>query len=455
MRRRSDDAAASDLLANILLVAVAVALCAIVATVVAANLSRVPPGPSSLSLAPVQAGDASARVAFLDGSPVPAADLNVLVGRNGNATSLLPRANWTASAATLSPGASLVVNLTPALAPGDAVRIVVSRSDQNLIVLDATTVAPRETASLPPATLAVSLSPASIPADGATPAILTARIANPAGAVSVAAVRADVSALQGGASVLPLHDDGVAPDAEGGDGNWSASLLAIPGTPQVVYPIALTAYDAAGLPLGNATTAVNVTAIALTSYIQGSFSGNFSGNVTGNFSGNLKGAVIGGSAASLGSRFAVPDSGNISMLKIRNWSYDTAHPLRMQNDAIVVRIIGQGNQQWSAYIRFSLCPNNVPCITQMETWGPLNDTIYVPRNATLPLPGLELDLLNPVGSLQMVRSSGANDPTALYPPSGVFFNPTFFVAFLGDEQNTGSISPAQNNGLYSFDVGFA
>lgn len=442
------DAAASDMVANILLVAVVLGLGAIVATLVAANLSHVPPAASSLSLAPVHAGDGTVRVLLQDGEPLDATSLRVLVARNGSAAA--PVATWSVGGAALAPGGTLTVTLSPAVAPGESVRVLLARTDANLLVLDATSVAEGSSSALPPSNLTLALSAPALPADGATPGVLVARVSNPVGAFAVASVRADLSALNGGASSLVLHDDGVAPDLEGGDGSWAAGFTVVPGTAQGVYRVNVTAYDASGAASGLGAINVTVGPISLSTYLGGSFSGNF----TGNFTGNLHGAVLGGDAASLGTRFAVVDSANMTFLRLRNWSYDTAHLSRLQNDAIVIRIIGQGNQQWSAYIKFSLCQNSVPCVTQMETWGPSNDTVYVPRNATLPLSGLDLDLLNPVGSQQFVRSTGAADPTALYPASGVFVNPTFFIAFLGDEQNTGQVSPAQNNGLYSMDVFF-
>ncbi|MEA3200898.1 MAG: hypothetical protein QOE90_2326 [Thermoplasmata archaeon] len=419
MRRLRDDAAASDLVANVLMVAIAVGLGAILAGVVAANLNHVPPTPTSVSFAPVHAGDGSLRLLLHEGDAIPVSQLRVAIGRNGSAALPVPATGWTAGGPTLAPGGALVVNLTPSVAPGESIRVLLARADQNLLVLDATSAAATGASALPATGLAPWLSVASLPPDGATSAALAVRVTNAAGAGAVSAVQADVSALAGTPASLALRDDGKGPDAEGGDGNWTGSIVVAPGVAPGVYAVNLTAYDAAGAASG-------------------------AGRV------NLTVAVDG--TLTVGKRLDVPASNTIHQLRLRNWSYDTAHLSRIQNDALVLRILGQGNQQWSVYVQLTLCTGNVPCVSQVETYGPANDTIYAPRNATLPLAGLDLDLLNPVGSLQLVRASGAADPSALYPASGVLADPTLVVAFLGDETTNGNANPGQSQGLLAAEV---
>jgi hypothetical protein len=437
-RRLRDDGAVSDFVSTILLVGLVVVLGSVIAVVVTATLTAEPPSESSFALTGAAEGSEEVAVVLRHGESVELSALRVTLARNGSAPADVPASTWlTTNATRLRPGDALGLPLAPPLAAGEDVRVRVFRTDLNALVADLGSRAGSAVAPLETPTLAARIHPTLVPADGATFARLTVNVSHPAGALAIGSVVADTSsvALATGSAprLVPLRDDGAGGDVVGADGVWSG-LFALPtGTPLGVYEVVFTVHDATGRPAG--TTNATFEAIP--------------GTASGPPSTGESGAVAG----SAGAAFSGPTSENVTQLRLRNWTWDQLYPQRVDDDYVTLRIAGSG-KTWSARIALTEV-GGTAYATQLTVWNSEHETVYTPRNGTrLALEGLDMDLLDPVGSLQWVRASGSADPLALYTNAGISERPTFVVPYFGQDVTTGNQQTSAETGIVSVGVVF-
>lgn len=398
-----DDRAVGDFVGTILMVVLVVALASVVAVMVATSLDDPAPPRASLSLAPVAPGDASLKVLLRNGEPIPLDALRVTLERNGGVHDDVPPAAWGLTGATWRPGERLLVPLTPAAGQDETLRVRVYRTDANALLAEMTSRAGGASLSPSTVTLAGSLTPAAIPADGVSTSLVTVRITHPEGALAVARVVVDLRevsrATGGGPLLVELNDGARDGDAVGADGTWSAALRLPRGTPPGAYALQANAIDAWGR---TATTLLVITVPEQPGLL-------------------YPGALL-----------DVPTSANGTTMRLRNWTWDTLHPARLDDDGILLRVVSEG-KAWNALLLLE-DQNGVATLRQVRVWNGENETVYNPRLARTPLAGLDLDLLDPVGSLQLVHASGSPHPTALYPASGLEGKPQLVVSAFGDDK---------------------
>lgn len=459
-RRLGRDSAVSEFVATILLVGLVVAVGSILAVVVTANLSAPTVPSASLALAGVSPGDATVAVVLRNGEPLPLDRMELRLSRNGSAEVDVPRGSWgTVDPGILRAGERLIFAVSPPVAPGESIRVRLLRPDLNaqLGVLESRAAGSEVTLGSP--TLIALFAPNATVADGATAALLTVRVTHPAGGLSIARVIADLSnatnASGSAASALPLGDAGVGGDAVGGDAVWSGLVTLSSRTPVGNYTIHVNATDLSGRVVGSASAPLRVLANGTgggggSGGTGGGSGGDGSGgNVTG---GRCIGCIVQGGVSSYeGTRLTVPNAANVTAFQLTNWTWDKLHPERLVEDAMAMRVVN-GSAAWSAYFTFGY-DGGVAGIKTMVVWTGQNETTYLPRNGTiLPLQGLTLEMNDPVATLQMVRQSGSAHPTALYRESGLRDNTTFIVAYMRDEDVTGTRPEALDIGIFSVDV---
>lgn len=417
---RDRDDAVSDQVGTLLLVLAVVVAGAGLAVVVTSALSRPAASDASVALEPVAAGDASVFLRLRHGDVVPLDVLRATLSRNGSIETEVDRAAWSAPAGdALDAGERLGLPLSPAATAGETVRLRLYRTDVNALVVDLVQRVPDAATAPRLATLAASFAPASVPADGATPALLAVRVSHPDGALAVARVEADLRNLSraGGTAneTLALNDLGLDGDAQGGDGVWSA-FVRVPSTvPAALYVVTVNATDTAGRAAG--TTVATLVAAS-------------------------------GDRAMLGTSFAVPTSQNITSMRLRNFTTDRNFPLRLDGDYALVRIVDRAGNAWSLELSFEDVAG-VAYVTELRVWNQANETVYTPRNGSrMPVAGLDLDVLRPVESLQWVRWMGAAHPNSLYPASRIGDGAYLSVFRLGDSNS----NKGTDTGLFAMDV---
>lgn len=431
---RRDEGAASDFVGTILMVLVVVALGSVLAVVVVATLSVPSPTPASFSMLGAEPGDTTLRILYKNGEPIPLSTLRVSLARNETRADVPMEGITVPDAAALRPGDVLSLALAPALGEDERLRVDLMRADENVLLGELAARVGHATARIPTGAIQAAFTPVNVTADGVTANLLEARVSHPWGALAVATVRVDLSNVTraAGAGMLSqeLRDDGQEGDRVGGDGVWSALVRLPSGTPTATYVFTLNATGADGALVATNTTMAKVT-----------------GGVC------VGCAVQTGGRAYEGTRLRVPASANVSKFALVNWTWDRRHPDRLEDDAMVVRVVANGSA-WSAHFTFGYTSTaNTPAIKRMLVWTEGNETVYVPRNGTyLPLQGLSLDLLDPEASLQLVRASGSPHPSALYRNAALWDDPTFMLTYLRDEDPTGQSQQALSIGIYAADV---
>lgn len=460
-RWRRDEAAVSDFVGTVLLVALVVVVGSVLAVAVTATLSQPAAPATSFALAPPAPGAVALAVDYREGQPLPLESLRLTLSRNESDAVDVPRAQWTTpDAATLRAGDRLRLALSPAAAHDEAFRVTIVRSDSNVMLADLAALgAATAWPVLGAATLSAAMSPHDVVADGATATRLSVNVSHPLGALAVSRVAADLSNLTDAAGTAPtiaaLSDAGGEGDAAAGDGTWSASLRLPSTTPPGWYNITVNATDVADRLVGTVRVPLRVTA-----------NGTLGTGGTGTGTSTPDGAVVvngtcygcsvdGGQQAYAGTRITVPTSENVTELKLVNWSWDRLHPERLDEDYVLFRIVGAG-VGWSVTLTFEE-HNGEAYATALRTWSDTADTMYEPLNATggkqrLPLTSLSMDLLHPLASQQWRYVSGSADPTALYPYAGVGGDPALIVTYMGQDRTTGNELQSLDTGIYSFDL---
>lgn len=423
------DAAVSDFVATLLLVALVVVLGSVLAVVVTANLDAPAAPAASFALASVSPGDATLGVVLRNGEAQPLGDLVLRVQRGAGPETVVPRDQWTTPDPTLLlAGERLALPLAPPAADGEAfvVRIVHSPANALLATLEAR--AGGADAALDPPTLAASFSPAATRTDA--PPRLLVRVTHPAGGLAVARVVADVRNLTLNATLpapLALGDQGGAGDLVGGDGTWTA-LVPLPARlPQGSYNVSVNATDVTGRVVATTLATLHVTGTRCVGC-----------------------AVETGVAAYEGTRLYAPTSANLTTFRLRNWTWDRLHQDRLDDDEMAFRIVN-ATHAWSASLLFAE-ENGVAGIRTLTVWTAGNESTYAPRNGTLlPLAGLDLNLADPVAEMQMVHASGNAHPNSLYPRADMRGNTTLVVAYV--RGGFGGGNPiARETALFSVDV---
>lgn len=437
-RRRSvDDGAVSDFVSTILLVALVVSVGAVFSVVVASSLSTTPIPAASFALMGLNAGDDEAEVVLRQGESVSLAELRITLER-ADATTEIPPSNWTTpDADVLRAGDTLRFALDPPVAADERLRVKIVHKSANLLLADLATAAGAPTMLLPAPTVQAGISPLVLPADGTSAARLTLRVSHPAGALAIGSIVADTSSIAAASgsamATLALRDDGQGGDLVGGDGVWS-TLVALPTTtPEGSYPIVLHVIDAAGRSAGNATVHLQATPVVA---------------IAAAPSTGESGALAGSGAA-----FSGPTSENVTQLRLRNWTWDKLYPQRVRDDVVTLRIAG-GGESWNVRITLTESGGTAHA-TGLLVWTGTHETSYRPLNGTLlPLANLDMDLLDPVGSLQWVRHSGAANPLALYQNANITVRPTFVVPYFGHDVTTGNQQTSIETGIISVEVVF-
>lgn len=432
-RRTCDDVAASDFVSTILLVALVVVVGAVFAVMVSGALSEPPVSESSFSLVRPRPGDTQVEVVLRQGAPLDLSALRVVVIRNGTAGADVPRAVWTTPEnTTLRAGASIRFPVTPAVGANETLQVRLIRTDANRILAELGGRVGPGAPALPLPTLTAAIEPPQVPADGATLARLTVRIAHPSGALAVGSVVADTTELAKAAGSTPqrleMRDDGHEGDVVGGDGIWSATLVVPTRTPPMMHRVTFNVTDALGRPAGTTNATFEV--------LPGSMVGTGPGGTT---------------VAGAGLTFTGPTSANLTTFRLRNWTWDKLYPERLDDDYVTLRVAGGGNS-WSARVGL-VEQGGQPYANELVVWNGQYETTYRPRNGTLlPLQGLDMDLKDPVASLQWVRSGGAAHPLALYPNADITVRPTFVVPYFGHDVTTGNQQTTTATGIISVDV---
>ena len=445
---RGDDAV-SDFVATLLLVALVVVMGSVLAVTVASTLEAPAAPPVRFALASVSPGDGAVALVLRDGAPLPLADLRLRLERAGGASDV-PQSAWsTPDPATLRPGERLSFALSPPAAEGEVLRVRVAHAPANALLASLEARAGAAAAVLGTPTLNASFQPNRTVADGATAARLVVNVSHPAGALAVARVVADLSNLTNAsgsaASTLLLADSGAEGDLVGGDGAWSGLVTLSSLTPVGLYNVTVNATDVTGSVVATAVARLNVTANGT----GGQGGVGVGGDVTG---GRCLGCIVQGGVSSYeGTRLTVPTSANLTSFRLRNWTWDRLHPERLVEDAMAIRVVN-GSSAWSAYFTFDYVAG-VPGIKSVVVWNKDNETTYAPRNGTLlPLSGLDLNMTDPVGELQLVHSAGNAHPNSLYHRADMRNETTFIIAYMRDEDVTGTRPEALDIGIFSVDV---
>lgn len=429
-RRRVDDAAVGDFVGTLLMVVVVVALGSVIAVVVASTLDQPAPSRASLSLTSVAPGDTTLSLLHRNGDPIPLSALAITVQRNDSDAVAIPASSWSGTSPDAwMPGERLSFPLSPAVGADERVRVRVARTDANALLADLASKGASTAREAAPLSMTATITPPSVVADGVSTSLLAVRISHPEGALAVASVVADLSAPSraggAGALLVPLGDEGRDGDAVGGDGVWSALLLSPTTTPDGTYPVVLNATDTAGR---KATATLHVTVV------------------------QVVGTGEEGKASYVGSDFSAPTSANLTSFRVRNWAWDQLYPQRLADDFVLVRIVGAEGKGWSALVQLEEF-NGGAYAKSLRVWGPNAETTYVPRNGTrVPLAGFDMDLKDPVGSLQWVRASGAAHPLALYQNAGITGTPRLVLPYMGQDQTTSNQPLSQNTGIFSVDL---
>lgn len=453
MREGRGDGGISDIAGTLMMVGVVVLAGGLLTVVVTDTLSVEGAPAASFALAPLEVGDTALFLTLKHGSEIPLEKLAISLQRGDLAGADVPPSDWSApDAKFLRAGDRLTLPLSPAAGEAEriALRVTLREPTATLATLSATTGS--TIAPLGPATLTAEIAPATLFADGVAAARVSVRVSHPAGAAAIASLVADMHALgfaSGTAnSTSALNDAGLDGDALGGDGVWTALLR--PPASSVVgsYTIPVNATDLDGRAAGRVDVVLGVTG-SLQGTGGGGTGGSGGGSVTG---GTCYGCVVVGGASSYeGTRLQVPEPSKLNSFRLTNWSYDLRHPERLEDDAIVVRVVNNSTG-WSAYFKLDYVGTQA-CIVSMDVWSATRQTLYTPRNGTcLPLEGLNLNMTDPVAELQMVRASGHAHPEALYQRSGLTGNVTFILAYMRDEDPTGEKELAEAIGIYSVDV---
>ena len=145
-------------------------------------------------LAPLDAGDATARLVLRAGDTLSLSELRIQVARAGGAPVDVPPAQWsTPSAGAWRAGDTLTLPLSPAVSAGERIAIQLFHTPANARLADLVASAPATESALPAATLTAALVPASIVADASTAALLTVRVSHPMGALGIASVHANLT----------------------------------------------------------------------------------------------------------------------------------------------------------------------------------------------------------------------------------------------------------------------
>lgn len=447
------DAAVSDFVATLLLVALVVVLGSVLAVAVTSSLERAAPPAASIALAAASPGDATVRLVLRNGEPIPLAGISVTLQRNASAPVDVPRAAWsTPDAATWRPGETLALTLSPTAGQDERLHVRVVAREANAVLTDASLRTPwlsPDASPLGSPTLVAQAIPTNLSADATNASLLTVQVSHPGGALSVSGVRVDLKPLMNVSATLDLADVGSNGDALGGDGVWSGLLRAPVNATPGRYSLPVQAVDLTGRTVATTTVEFNVTASLAT--ILSNATALFS-NIT-NFSGNFYGSCYGcivydGVVVIEGSRIMVPSSQNVTSLRLANWTWDRLHPARLANDAMVARIVS-GQYAWSVYLRFSYPSNGPGGIKYVEVWNANATTTYVPATGTqVPLATLDLDLLDPVKSGFRCDTGCASRMT--YNNATIQGStPTFVVAWLRDETNN---FQTDEIGIYAVDV---
>lgn len=466
MPRRVRDAAISDIAGTLLLVAGVVLAGSLLTVVVAANLSVEPVPSVSVALAGVSPQDTSVRLLLKAGDSLPLNSFTLQMQRNESAFADVPRASWvTPDNRTLRPGDRLTFPLSPPAAEGERLRFQLISTGSNAVIARLAERTGSETSSMGVATLVANLTPDAMVADGVSAARLTVRVSHPAGAGAIARVTADLSQLSVASrtanATLALGDAGAEGDASGADGIWSGLVRAPALTSPGVYNITVNATDLAGRLAGSAVVRLNITGNVSFAIGTGGGTGNGTGGGAGGTGGGSGGTVVngtcygcvvsGGHSSYEGTRLSVPTAENLTTFRLQNWTWDRLNPTKLKDDAVVIRVVNT-THAWSMYFRFTYT-GTTACITYARAWSSTNDTTYAPVNGTcLPLERLDLNLVDPVASGQLVRTSGNAHPQALYKASGINDRPTFILAYMRNEDPTGQSEQATEIGIFSMDV---
>lgn len=423
------DHAVSDFVGTLLMVGIVVALGSVVAVLATSTLEEPAPSTTSLALAPAGPGDASLRLLLRNGEAIPLHALSVSLQRGDADAADVPAASWTTpDPSSWRPGDRLSLPLSPPAAPDERLRVRVFRADENVLVAELATRVPAATLAPSATTLAATFSPMPLITDGISTTLLAVRATHPEGVLGVASVVADlrnVTVPYGSAPlVVELNDAGRSGDLVGGDGIWSAHVALPPSTPPGTYTVSVNATDAAGRVASVPATLGTVS----------------------------KALGTEGTSTSIGTSFAAPTSENVTSFRLKGWNWDRLYPQRLDDDFVLVRVLGDDGRSWSALVLLEEA-NGQPYAKQLRVWGPLNETFYAPRNGTrLSLVDLDMDILDPVASQQWVYASGAPHPTALYPSSGVLGSSRFVAAHFGQDQTTSNAQLSLNSGIFSVEV---
>lgn len=460
-RWRRDEAAVSDFVGTVLLVALVVVVGSVLAIAVTSTLSQPASPATSFALAPPAPGALALAVDYREGPPLPLDGLRVTLSRNASDPADVPRAQWTTPDPTqLRAGDRLRLALSPAVAHDERFRVTIVRDESNAMLADLSALGGASAwPVLGPASLSGNTTPHDVVADGATATRLSVNVSHPLGALVVARVVADLSNVTDAARTAPvlvaLSDAGAEGDVAAGDGVWSASMRLPSTTPPGWYNVTVNATDLSDRLVGTVRLPLRVTA-----------NGTLGSGGTGTGSSTPDGAVVvngtcygcsveGGQQAYAGTRITVPTSENATELKLVNWTWDRLHPTRLDEDYVLFRIVG-GSVGWSVIIAFEE-HNGEGYATSLRVWTDTQETVYQPLNLTggarrLSLTSLEMDLLRPVESQQWERVSGSADPMALYPYANVTGDPALIVTYMGQDRTTGNELQSLDTGIYSFDL---
>lgn len=452
---RRSDAAASDLVGTILLVALVVVLGSLLAVLVTSTLEAPAPPRVAFSVVAVEPGDASADVLYRNGETLRLEGLRVAFTRNGSAeqaaTPITPNAQ------VLRPGDRMTLQLSPPLAVDERLAVRIYHRESNALLTEVAARAGSGSAALAPPTMTLALSVGALPNDSVSSSLLTARVSHPAGALAVARVVADLSSLSTASTspfTVDLVDTGTSGDAVGGDGVWTAALRVPTRTPSGAYTVRVNATDAAGRLAATGTVPLSVTPSPATA--GGGSGGNATptyGNATITGGQCYNCTILGGFRSYEGTRFMVPTSANTTSLTLKNFTWDKLHPDRLDDDAMVFRIT-DSNRTFSVYMTFGYATtDDVPTMKMLRMWHAQNETIYKPRvGLGVPLTNLTINLLNVTASNQWIRDIGTPDGSAYYTKAAIVEPATLIMAFMRDERATASTNEALDVGIFAVDL---
>jgi hypothetical protein len=415
-----DDKGVSDQIGTLLLVLAVVVLGGGIAVVVTASLSEPAVTGASLTLGSVGEGDTTVRILMRNGEPVPLDSIRVTLQRNDSTAVEVPRSSWTTQeASVLRAGQRLNLTFAPAAGAGETLRLRIYHTEANVLLAELVQQTPGASSTATEATLTAAFTPSAVPADGAATSLLAVRVSHPHGALTIAAVMMDLRNISMRAGTpnesVELRDDGYGGDELGGDGIWSALLRLSSEVPAGTYIVTVDAIDVLGRPAGTTTASITVAS---------------------------------GQTASTGTSFAVPTSQNVTRMRLQNFTTDALFPARLDGDYVMTRVVDFSKRAWSMEVLLEDV-GGTAYATQMRAWNDLNETVYKPRNASrIPLASLDMDLMDPVASLQWVVDTGSAHPTALYAASRVGTGAHLSVFRLGDfNSNRGT-----DTGLFTVDV---